>query len=278
MSNVYLTKDGAGQSVNSPTTSSIGYGATGALTINSTTGVSFCNNAGTQSLGSVCSISSTGVLNCSGLTISGPLICTSLVVPVGGMICNGTITCNNGLTISGTINASNATISVGAITTGAITTGAITTSGVTMSTQPIMNYGSSFTAITNQNQIGYVYDFSSGTGGTASITTTSTSYRLYTLPFPINAGMYIVQYGFYAYGTTTPYTCYLTFVGTQNTYKTLTYNGTTCTGIIAGVNNTTSVITISTTDTFIIIMVCFAQNTGATLNMGGGGVTLTRIA
>ena len=49
MSNLYLTTSVAGQPssiLTTATTSSIGYGSSGALTINSTAGVTFCNSGG----------------------------------------------------------------------------------------------------------------------------------------------------------------------------------------------------------------------------------------
>ena len=103
MSNLFLTTSVAGQPssiLTTATTSSIGYGTNGALTINSSAGVTFCSSGGTP-LGA--SITTDGILNCKGLTINGPLTCTSLIAP-NAMIFNGLLTCNSGLTCNGTLN------------------------------------------------------------------------------------------------------------------------------------------------------------------------------
>lgn len=104
MSTLYLTNAVTGQSssIASATTSSIGYGtnSTTPLTINSQAGIQFCNNSGGQ-LGTLCNISSTGVFNCSGLTIAGPLTCSSLIIPNNGTItCLGNLNCNNTLNMN----------------------------------------------------------------------------------------------------------------------------------------------------------------------------------
>ena len=116
---LYLTNIGLGQPAPN-TNSSIGYGGDTAtpLTINSTAGVQFCNNGGTQ-LGNSCSINSAGIFNCNGLTISGPLTCSSIIIPNGG----GTITCLGTLNLSSTLNMNgNAITGVGGLscTTGSI--------------------------------------------------------------------------------------------------------------------------------------------------------------
>ena len=144
MSNIYLTSAGLAQPP--PTTSSpnssIGYGSTGVLTINSTAGVQFCNN-GTTALGATsCSISSSGVFNCNGLTISGPLTCTSLIVPSGGTItCLGSLICNSTLNMNNNAisNVGGLTISSGGLT---ITSGGLSCNGtLNMNSNAISNVG-----------------------------------------------------------------------------------------------------------------------------------------
>ena len=79
-----------------------GSNETSALTINSSAGIQFCNTGGNQ-LGGNCCISSTGIFNCMGLTISGPLTCSSIIVPSGGTFaCLGSLTCN-GINCNGTL-------------------------------------------------------------------------------------------------------------------------------------------------------------------------------
>ena len=117
MSNLYLTSTGAGQtSIISPSISSIGYGSSGALTINSTAGVNFYNSAGTASLGA--SITTNGILNCTGLTITGTLSCTGLTITSGGSItCLGSLICSSSLNMNNNaISGVSSLACIGAIT------------------------------------------------------------------------------------------------------------------------------------------------------------------
>ena len=129
------------------------------LTINSTAGVQFCNNGGTQ-LGNSCSISSGGVFNCSGLTISGPLTCSSLSLTGGTsgyFICSSTLNMN-GNAITGVTNLNSITLSGSTI------------SGVTNLTLG----GKTITKI----------DFGAGNGVADSVTAASNPnvYRIITFP------------------------------------------------------------------------------------------------
>ena len=107
MSNVYLSSSDYKASTQN-TYSNIGYGGSNLnlpLTINSTAGIIFCNNGGTQ-LGNSCSISSNGVFNCMGLVLGGPLTCASLIVPS-----SGSITCLGSFNCSGVLNMNTNNIS-----------------------------------------------------------------------------------------------------------------------------------------------------------------------
>lgn len=132
MSNVYFTKDGANQSLvlsSNSTNSSIGYGGsiTTPVTINSTAGVQFCNVNGAN-VG--VSISSAGVSS-NGLNVTGPISCSSLIIPTSSGSINslGAITITtpiltcNGLTstATGPITGINTLITSGLTCTGAIT-------------------------------------------------------------------------------------------------------------------------------------------------------------
>ena len=100
MSTLYLTSVGAGQTTYSATTSSIGYGSSGVLTINSTTGVTFCNGNGAQ-LGGNCNITSNGKLNCTELAITETLSCKGLTITSGGSItCLGSLICSSPLNMN----------------------------------------------------------------------------------------------------------------------------------------------------------------------------------
>jgi len=203
----YLTSAISGQGTSAQaSTSSIYYGATTALTINSEKGVSFCNNTGGSLGTTACSISSTGILNCNGLVISGPLTCTSLVVPVGGMICNGTLTCNNGLTITGNIDATNATISCG-----------------NLITQIYSSYAGGMTATSTSpsaSQIGYtIFGTSSSTANLSSGTTLS----VYSVTIPV-AGVWIISANC-ALLVSVAATCSYIIIGLSNTINTLPVAG-----------------------------------------------------
>ena len=127
MSNVYLSSSGYSQPTQN-TYSNIGYGGSNLnlpLTINSTAGIIFCNNGGTQ-LGNSCSISSNGVFNCMGLVLGGPLTCASLIVPS-----SGSITCLGSFNCSGVLNMNTNNISgVANLTCTSLTCNSIMSIGV----------------------------------------------------------------------------------------------------------------------------------------------------
>ena len=167
-------------------TSYITYGGSGTipLTINSTAGVQFCNNSNTPAqLGTNCSISSSGVFNCSGLTISGPLTCSSLIIPN-----NGTITCLGSLNCSNTLNMNNNTITnVGGLTFSARTFQWIMTSAQANPGNGTTPVGSNIGAMNTQLGTGFsqVNIF-----GGASTTAWNTGTAIFTAP---TSGLYHIQ-------------------------------------------------------------------------------------
>jgi len=130
MANVYFTKDGINQPIvlsSNSANSSIGYGGstTTPVTINSTAGVKFCNATGVN-VGA--SISSTGISS-NGLNVTGPITCSSLIIPTSSGSINslGAITITtpiltcNGLTSTGSITGINTLTTPGLSCTGSIT-------------------------------------------------------------------------------------------------------------------------------------------------------------
>ena len=149
-----------------------GTNSTTPLTINSTAGIQFCNSNGTQlgTASSVCNISSTGVFNCSGLTISGPLTCSSLIIPN-----NGTITCLGSLTCNNTLNMNNNAI------TGVAS---LEYSGTISPMYSSPSYSSA-------SQIGYSYTSSTSEYGTAKTASgTYNAWKTTSLP----AGVWMLNY------------------------------------------------------------------------------------
>jgi len=142
MANVYFTKDGINQSLvlsSNSANSSIGYGGstTTPVTINSTAGVQFCNATGVN-VGA--SISSTGISS-NGLNVTGPITCSSLIIPTSSGSINslGAITITtpiltcNGLTSTGSITGINTLTTPGLSCTGSIT-GVTSITGTTAAT------------------------------------------------------------------------------------------------------------------------------------------------
>ena len=79
-----------------------GTNSTTPLTINSSAGVQFKDTAGTTQLGNSCSISGGGVFNCNGLTINGPLTCSSIIISnIGTIQCLGSFIFNSELNMNG---------------------------------------------------------------------------------------------------------------------------------------------------------------------------------